>query len=69
LQERVEIAEAEVVRENLVRFHRLPLYTKVPSLPDLAPGTGIEISVTEIDLVEADIKCAFRRRLEAPEGV
>ena len=69
LQERVEIAEAEVVRENLVRFHRVPLYTKVPSLPDLAPGTGIEIAVTEIDLVEADIKCAFRRRLGAPEVV
>lgn len=65
LQERVEIAGAEVVRENLVKLDGLPLYTKVPSLPELDPGTGVEIAIADVDLVEADLKCVFRRRKDA----
>jgi exoribonuclease-2 len=66
LQEGVEIAWAEVVRENLVKFDGLPLYTKVPSLPQLEPGTGVEVAVTDIDLVEADLRCTFRGLRNVP---
>jgi exoribonuclease-2 len=60
LQEKVEIAGAQVVRENLVKFDGLPLYVRVASLPSLDPGTGVELAVTSVDLVDADLKCTFR---------
>jgi len=46
----------------MVKVDGLPLYIRVPSLPPLDPGSSVELGVTDIDLVEAELKCTFRRR-------
>jgi exoribonuclease-2 len=45
IQEQRQQVRAEVVRETLVRFADIPLYTRVPSLPELAPGTMVSLYI------------------------
>jgi exoribonuclease-2 len=65
LQEKVDLLTGEVLRENLVRIDQLPLVVRVPSLPETVPGTRVELEVGNIDLLEASLRCQFRRALEA----
>jgi exoribonuclease-2 len=52
-----------VLRENLVRFERIPLYTRVPSLPpEVAPGSAVEVDVSAIDFLTLDFDCRFVAR-------
>ncbi len=59
-QEGISVAGGEVMRDNLVRFERLPLVMRVPSLPDLPTGTRVELDVAQIDLIEAQVQCRYR---------
>lgn len=63
LQERVEQAEAIVLRERVVRFAALPLTVAVPSLPELDPGVRVRIAIGEIDLIERRVTCSYRETL------
>ncbi|HEY6863758.1 MAG TPA: ribonuclease catalytic domain-containing protein [Burkholderiales bacterium] len=64
LQEQVRLAPAEVVRETLVKIDGMPLYAKVPSLPQLSPGVRIELEVRDVDVVDMALECRFVRVLE-----
>jgi exoribonuclease-2 len=62
-QERVAIAEGVVLRENLVRLDGLPLALRVPSLPELDPGTRVRLALDPPDLIERTVACAWRETL------
>jgi len=66
IQENVRTVAAAVIRESLVRFDELPLVARVPSLPALAPGTRVELALSDLDLLELTFRCEFQRQL-APD--
>jgi exoribonuclease-2 len=61
--------EATVVRENLVRFAGVPLTVRVPSLPELAPGTRVRLELKELDLLERTVGCIYRETLGGDPAV
>jgi exoribonuclease-2 len=64
LQEKVNQIDATVLRENLVRLEGLPLFVRVPSLPETAAaGVRVRLAVREIDLLERSVDCAYRETL------
>jgi exoribonuclease-2 len=65
VQENVHSVAAVVLRENLVRFEELPMVSRVPSAPALAPGTRVELALSDIDLIELTVRCDFRQVLPA----
>jgi len=58
-QERPSEVDAVVVRENLARFERLPLTVRVPSMPELAPGTRVRLDIVNFDLLERGLDCRW----------
>ena len=66
-QEGVREAVADVVRDKLVRFRDLPLYTRVPSLPELAAGTAVLVEVASVDLIDSEIRCLYKKPLPADD--
>ncbi|HSF48023.1 MAG TPA: ribonuclease catalytic domain-containing protein [Burkholderiales bacterium] len=67
LQEGIATIGATVIKENLVKIDRVPLITRMPSLPPVAVGSRVEVAVTEVDLVQLGFSCAYKRRLEELE--
>ena len=64
LQEAVAEATGTVIRENLVRFDRLPLVVRLPEMPALPPDTQVRIAIGRIDLVEATFESRYLGKAE-----
>ncbi|HET7097662.1 MAG TPA: RNB domain-containing ribonuclease [Casimicrobiaceae bacterium] len=69
LQEGVAETPGTVIRENLVRFDRLPLIVRLPGMPTLAPDTGVRIAVGRIDLIEATFESRYLGKIDADSVV
>jgi len=64
LQEQVTLAKAQVLRDNLVKFEGIPLYVRVPSLPDLEIGTRVLLEIEGIDLIDNSVKARYKGSAE-----
>ncbi len=64
LQENVHDIDAIVLRENLVRLAGLPLFLRVPSVPETAAaGSRVRLAVRDVDLLERSVDCIYRETL------
>ena len=48
----IEKLTARVIRENLVRFDRLPIVQRIHDMPSQAAGAQVVLAVAEVDLFE-----------------
>lgn len=65
LQEKIQITGAQVIKENLVKLDSIPFVTRVPSLPDVAPGSYVKLKLSEIDLLDRTLHAEFLQKLDA----
>lgn len=65
LQENIQTIDAQVIRENLVKFDRLPLFMRVPSLPNLEPDSFVKLEIQAVDLLDRSLQAKFVEKLSA----
>jgi exoribonuclease-2 len=44
----------------LVKFERIPLYVRVPSLPELEVGSRVLLEIEGIDLIDNSVKARYK---------
>ena len=67
-QERIEQADAIVLRENLVKLTGIPLVFRVSSLPELPANTRVQLAIGEIDLLDLNVQTRFIAKVEEAEA-
>jgi exoribonuclease-2 len=60
LQEAVHLIGAEVIRENLVKIDDIPLIAKAHGLPILAPGSRVQVEISDVDLLSLEVRVQYR---------
>jgi exoribonuclease-2 len=60
LQQHVTLSKAQVLRDNLVKFERIPLYVRVPSLPELEVGSRVLLEIEGVDLIDNSVKARYK---------
>jgi exoribonuclease-2 len=56
-QEDIRETTASVIRDNLVRFDRLPLVMRLADLSSSPPDTPVRVAITAVDLLNATLEC------------
>ena len=65
VQERVDHAPALVIRDGLVRLADIPLFVRVPSLPqEAAPGDEVVVEIQHVDLIDSEVRCVYKKPRE-----
>jgi exoribonuclease-2 len=64
VQEQIGEIGAVVIKENLIKLDRLPFFTRVPSLPELAPGSRVALEISGVDLLDMALQCKFLHQQE-----
>ncbi|MDZ4140696.1 MAG: RNB domain-containing ribonuclease [Methylotenera sp.] len=64
IQQDLKEVHATVWRENLVRLDNPPYMTKVYGLPELKPGTRVNLQVVEVDTLLMELRTRFMGVLE-----
>ena len=59
LQEGVGECTATVMRDNLVRFDRLPIVIRLPEMPAAAPDTRLRVAILRVDLLQPGMECRY----------
>jgi len=62
LQEKIQTINAQVIKENLVKLDHIPLFIRVPSLPEMAPSTYVKLKLSEVDLLERSLHAEFMQK-------
>jgi exoribonuclease-2 len=58
-QENLTETTATVIRDNLVRFDRLPWVQRLADLPAQPSETGVRVTIARIDLLNATLECRY----------
>ena len=67
-QEGVGEINASLIKENLVRFDRIPFITRVAGAPTLNPGDRLRVGIGEIDFLDIELSCRYLGPCQDPSN-